>query len=90
MSEDTDKGLWLRHKSKIGSTVSIHIQTPNKVFKSPVEGTRPYVDVFEGPMQEALDLLDKEEDVLIYTGTLKKDKDPLVEAHIKLNEKTED
>ena len=48
------------------------------------------MDVFEGPMQEALDLLDKEEDVLIYTGTLKKDKDPLVEAHIKLNEKTED
>ena len=55
------RGLWLRYKSKHGSDVSIHIQTPNKVFDDPSEGTRPYVDIFEKPMQEALELLDKEE-----------------------------
>ena len=55
------RGLVLRYASAIGSSVSVHIQTPHKVFDDPADGTKPYVDIFEGPMQEALKLLDNEE-----------------------------
>lgn len=58
MMDDFKNGLVLRYKSHDGSDVAVCIASSKGVFNSPADGTRPYVDIFEKPMQEALKLLD--------------------------------